>query len=51
MRETWQKTLDGVVELAKASGVDDDSYLAFVRETYRMMAIEVADAMSGGGAA
>ena len=51
VRETWQKTLDGVVDLAKASGVDDESYLAFVRESYRLMALEVADAMSGGGAA
>ena len=51
VRETWQKTLDGIVDLCKASGADDESYLTFVRETYRMMAIEVADAMSGGGAA
>jgi hypothetical protein len=50
VRETWQKTVDGVVELAKLAGIDDESYLAFVRETYRFMAIEVADAMSGGGA-
>ncbi|HEY4222634.1 MAG TPA: class 1 isoprenoid biosynthesis enzyme, partial [Myxococcota bacterium] len=51
VKETFDKTLDGVVALAKASGTDDDSYLKFVKETYRMMAIEVADAMSGGGAA
>jgi hypothetical protein len=51
VKETWTKTLDGVVDLAKQSGVDDESYLQFVRESYRMMAIEVADAMSGGGAA
>ena len=50
VRETWQKTLDGIVDLAKASGVDDESYLTFVRDTYKMMAIEVADAMTGGGA-
>jgi hypothetical protein len=51
VRETWQRTLDGIVELAKDSGVTDDAWLELVRETYRLMAIEVADAMSGGGAA
>ena len=51
VKETWQKTLDGVVGLARSSGVEDDAWLELVRETYRLMAIEVADAMGGGGAA
>lgn len=51
LEETWRTTLDGIVALAKASGVDDERYLTFVRETYRFMAIEVAEAMGGGGAA
>ncbi len=51
VKETWDKTLDGITALARASGVDDESYLSFVRDTYKNMAIEVADAMSGGGAA
>jgi hypothetical protein len=51
VRETWQRTLDGLVELARHSGVDDEDWLLFVKETYRMMAIETAEAMSGGGAA
>ena len=51
LEETWRATLDGIVGLARASGVDDERYLAFVRETYRFMAIEVAEAMGGGGAA
>lgn len=49
--DTWRATLDGIVALARQSGVDDERYLAFVRETYRFMAIEVAEAMGGGGAA
>ena len=51
VKSTWEKTLAGVVDLARASGVDDDSYLTFVRETYRMMAIEVMEAMCKGSAA
>jgi hypothetical protein len=51
VKETWHKTLDGVVGLAKSSGIDDEAWLELVRETYRLMALEVADAMSGGGAA
>ena len=51
LEETWRATLDGIVELARSSGVDDERYLTFVRETYRFMAIEVAEAMGGGGAA
>jgi hypothetical protein len=46
----WNKTLDGIVELAKSSGVTDDNWLAFVRETYRMMALETAEAMGAGTA-
>jgi hypothetical protein len=51
VRSTWQKTLDGIVALAQASGVDDPRYLAFVRDTYRMMTIEVMEAMCRGSAA
>ena len=51
LEDTWRTTLDGIVALAKHSGVDDERYLAFVRESYRFMAIEVAEAMGGGGAA
>lgn len=51
LEETWQATVEGIVALAKHSGVDDERYLTFVRETYRFMAIEVAEAMGGGGAA
>jgi hypothetical protein len=47
---TWQKTLDGIVDLAKDSGVDDESWLLFVKETYRMMALETAEAMGVGPA-
>lgn len=50
LEETWRATLDGIVALAKSSGIDDEHYLTFVRETYRFMAIEVAEAMGGGGA-
>jgi len=46
----WQKTLDGIVDLAKDSGVHDESWLLFVQETYRMMALEVAEAMGVGPA-
>ncbi len=51
LAQTWRATLDGIVALARASGIDDERYLTFVRETYRFMAIEVAEAMGGGGAA
>jgi hypothetical protein len=51
VRETWEKTMSGIVELARSSGVEDESWLAFVAQTYRMMAIEVMEAMSKGSAA
>jgi hypothetical protein len=51
LQQIWQKTLDGIVELAKDSGVDDESWLTFVKESYRMMALEVAEAMGAGPAA
>jgi hypothetical protein len=51
VKATWQKTLDGIVALAKESGVHNESYLAFVRETYRMMTAEVMEAMCKGSAA
>jgi hypothetical protein len=46
----WNKTLDGIVTLARGSGVTDSNWLAFVRETYRMMALETAEAMGAGTA-
>jgi hypothetical protein len=48
---TWEQTLRGIVDLAKISGVEDESWLAFVAETYRMMALEVMEAMCKGSAA
>lgn len=51
VKETWEATVNGIVALAKSSGVDDESYVAFVRETYRMMALEVMEAMCKGSAA
>lgn len=48
--QTWQKTLDGLIDLAKDSGVDDESWLTFVTESYRMMALETAEAMGVGPA-
>ncbi len=50
LKHIWEKTLDGIVELAKDSGVDDESWLTFVRESYRMMALETAEAMGVGPA-
>lgn len=47
----WQKSVDGIVELAKERGSDDESWLVFVKETYRMMLLETAEAMGVGGAA
>jgi hypothetical protein len=51
VKSSWQKTVDGIVALAQASGVENESYLAFVRDTYRMMTIEVMEAMVKGSAA
>jgi hypothetical protein len=48
---TWKATVEGIVALARASGIHNEAYLGFVRETYRSMAIETAEAMAGGGAA
>jgi hypothetical protein len=50
LERIWNKTLDGIVALARASGVTDENWLAFVRETYRMMALETAEAMGAGTA-
>jgi hypothetical protein len=46
----WNKTVDGIVALARSSGVTDENWLSFVRETYRMMALETAEAMGAGTA-
>jgi hypothetical protein len=51
VKATWDKTMHGIVDLAKSSGVDDESWLTFVGETYRMMALEVMEAMCKGSAA
>lgn len=51
VKETWEKTMSGVVELARESGIDDEAWLDFVAETYRMMALEVMEAMCKGSAA
>ncbi len=50
LRDVWQRTVDGIVDLAKNSGITDDNWLHLVRETYRMMAIETAEAMGVGPA-
>jgi hypothetical protein len=47
----WTRTLVGLEDLVRASGIDNEHYTTFVRETYRNMAIETAEAMSTGGAA
>ena len=49
--EHWQKTVDGICELAKTSGLGSESYLAFVRGNYVFMMREVMQAMSRGTAA
>jgi hypothetical protein len=51
VREAWTRTLDGIVDLARESGMQDERYLSFVRETYRAMTIEVMEAMCRGSAA
>lgn len=51
VKATWDQTMRGIVNLAKNSGVDDEGWLVFVRETYRMMALEVMEAMCKGSAA
>jgi hypothetical protein len=50
LREVWQRTLDGILELAKDSGIVDANWQHLVTETYRMMAIETAEAMGAGPA-
>lgn len=50
LQDIWQRTVDGIVELAKDSGIHDDNWLHLVKETYRMMAIETAEAMGVGPA-
>lgn len=50
LREVWQRTVDGILELAKDSGIVDANWQHLVTETYRMMAIETAEAMGAGPA-
>lgn len=51
VKATWDQTMRGIGDLAKSSGVDDEGWLMFVRETYRMMVLEVMEAMCKGSAA
>lgn len=51
VEEHWQQTVSGICELARSSGLDNDSYLAFVRGNYVFMMREVMQAMSRGTAA
>ena len=50
LQAAWQKTLDGLTELARESGGDDATWLYFVIESYRLMALETAEAMGVGTA-
>ncbi|MDP2345466.1 MAG: hypothetical protein Q8O67_31265 [Deltaproteobacteria bacterium] len=50
LKAAWQKTLDGLTELARESGGDDANWLYFVIESYRLMALETAEAMGVGTA-
>lgn len=47
----WRETVEGICELARSSGLDNESYLAFVRGNYVFMMREVMQAMSRGTAA
>ena len=47
---SWAKTIYGLTELAKESGGDDEAWLYFVIESYRLMALETAEAMGIGTA-
>lgn len=51
VEEQWQQTVSGICDLARSSGLDNDSYLAFVRGNYVFMMREVMQAMSRGTAA
>jgi hypothetical protein len=51
VKETWDQTTKGLVDLARESGGDDENWLTFVEETYRLMALEVMEAMCKGSAA
>ena len=51
VRDAWARTERGIVELAHKSGLHDAHYADFVRETYRLMSVEVMEAMCGGTAA
>ena len=51
LQEIWTRTVDGIASLAKDSGINDANWQHLVTETYRMMAIETAEAMGAGPAA
>lgn len=51
VEDHWRQTVDGICELARSSGLDNESYLAFVRGNYVFMMREVMQAMSRGTAA
>lgn len=51
VEQQWHKTVEGIRELARSSGLDNDSYLDFVRGNYVFMMREVMQAMSRGTAA
>lgn len=50
LASAWKKTLDGLTELARDSGGDEPTWLYFVIESYRLMALETAEAMGVGTA-
>jgi hypothetical protein len=47
----WHETVDGIQDLARTSGLDNEAYLEFVRGNYVFMMREVMQAMSRGTAA
>jgi hypothetical protein len=51
VRQQFAATSRGIQELARASGLKSEAYLAFVRDSYQLMAHEVMEAMVKGTAA
>lgn len=47
----WRHTVDGICDLARSSGLDNEAYLTFVQGNYVFMMREVMQAMSRGVAA
>lgn len=48
--QVWQRTVDGITQLARDSGINDANWLHLVTGTYRLMAVETAEAMGVGPA-